>query len=254
MIRSLCHLVMAAAAATVALASCVPALPGELDPGATGAAGTGGVAGSSSATGGSIATGGSAVTGAAATSGPIGDAGQGGGAGTPVTCDPGCTPLPGCHDQALATPSPISTFESACTSVDPVDGRDGGWFVWGGGTSTVSPNPAQPFHVSCVGAAVSCFSACISGMLSGTGYPSVILGVSLRNGARVYDASAYESVVFSVLGGVGPNAAFRFKVPLAADTMVGNGDGTCTTDCFDAHATPLMRKRPQREVGGLGEA
>jgi len=240
-------LTLAGLTAAAVLAACVPTLPGELDPGATGAAGTGGVAGGAGGAGRGSATGGSAVTGIAASggiTGPTGVAAQGGGAGTPVLCDPGCTPIPGCQDQAPATPDSISRFESACTGVDPVDGRDGGWFVWGGGTSTVSPNPALPFRVSCLGAAGSCFSACVSGMLSGTGYPSVILGVALRNSARVYDASAYGSVVFSVLGGVGPNAALRFKVPLAADTMVGNGDGTCTTDCFDAYATPLLGSGP----------
>lgn len=37
-----------------------------------------------------------------------------GAAGAAVMCDPGCTPMAGCRDQALPTSSPISTFESLC--------------------------------------------------------------------------------------------------------------------------------------------
>ena len=153
MIQSLCHLVMAAAAATVALASCVPALPGELDPArrapqepaASPVAAAPPVAASPPAAAPSL--------GAAATSGPIRDAGQGGGASTPVMCDPRCTRSPAAtirrrrrparsrRSNRRALPSTPSTGETAAGSCAP------------GGTSTVSPNPAQPFHVSCVGAA-----------------------------------------------------------------------------------------------------
>ena len=31
----------------------------------------------------------------------------------------------------------------------------------------------------------------------------------------------------------------RLLVPLAADTMAGNGDGRCTTNCFDAYQAPI---------------
>lgn len=207
------------------IAACVPTLPAELDPQSTGAAGSNGSGAGGMST--------------RDDAGPGRTSGTGGGAGTLVMCDPGCVPMAGCQNQAPETPSPISNFESACTGVDPVAGRDGSWYLYAGGTTTITPTAAEPFRASCMGAAGSCYSACISGTLSGPEWPSVMLGVALRADARAYNMSGYGSVVFSVYGYIGASSELRFKVPLAADTMVGNGDGTCTAGCYDSYMQPL---------------
>lgn len=202
------------ASIAVLVAACVPGLPGELDPQGTGAAGASGAAGTSGA---------AAASGAAASK----------------LCDPGCIPMAGCRDQAPPTSSPISTFESACTHVDQIDGRDGGWYVYAGGTSVINPSPAEPFRVACQGAAGSCFSACVGGTLSGSSWPSVIVGFVPRANALAYDMSGYSGMVFSINGHIGVESKLRFKVSLVADTMVGNGDGACTEGCYDSYRTLL---------------
>ena len=211
-------------------AACVPGLPaGELDPQSTGAAGTNGAGAGGMSSGGHAAAPGS---------------GSGGSAGTPVMCDPGCVPTPGCSNP-VASPSPVSGLETACTTVDPFDGRDGGWYVAAADSTVITPSPGSEFQVTCTGAAGSCFSACITGKLSGSGYPWAMLGIALRKDARAYDMSRYRAISFFVTGSVGTNSNLSFRVPQVADTMVGTGDGACTQGCFDSYMTPLFDFRPQ---------
>ena len=206
------------------IAACVPELPsGELDPQSTGAAGSGGAGAGGTSAG--------------------GNAGQGlvsgGSGGTPAMCDPGCTPAPGCS-APIARPNPISGLETACTAVDPIGGRDGGWYVAAADGTTITPSPGNQFQVACTGAAGSCYSACISGRLSGSGYPWAILGIVPRKDARAYDVGRYRGLFFWVSGSIGANSTLSFKVPQSADTMVGNGDGACTQGCFAAYSVPLF--------------
>ena len=218
--RTFGYLTKAALVTGVVLAACVPTLPGELDPQSTGAAGADGMMAGGNAGQGLIS-------------------GTGGGAGTPAMCDPGCTPAPGCSDP-VATHSLVSGLETACRAVAAVDGRDGGWFVVAAEGTTISPGPGNMFQVACGGAAGSCFSACISGRLSGSGYPWAILGIVPRKDARAYDVSRYRGIFFWVTGSVGTNSTLSFKVPQIADTALGNGDGACTDRCFDAYAARLF--------------
>ncbi len=214
------------------IAACVPGLPtGELDPQSTGAAGTDG-----------SGAGGMAASGNAGQG--LASGGSGGGADWPVTCDPGCVPPPGCSNP-VSSPSPVSGLETACTTLDPFEGRDGGWYVAAADGTMITPSPGNQFQVACTGAAGSCFSACISGRLSGGGYPWAMLGIALRKDARAYDVSQYRGISFFVTGSVGRNSNLSFRVPQVADTMVGNGDGACTQGCFDAYMTPLFDFRPQ---------
>jgi len=238
---------LATVIAAVGLGACVPALPGsEL----TGNGGAG-----QSATGG--ASGAAGIAGAPAPGGRGGKMASSGVAGTP-TGFAGAGPVPGvmpgtcaaepkpCSSEPACTaPHPIgslvSSFETACPSVEPIDGRDGAWFVYATGTSTVNPDPSQGFKVSCRGDGDSCFAACIRGTLSGDGtvWPTVGLGFTPRAGEVLYDASAYSGISFNLWATVGPNSTLRLLVPLAADTMVGTGSGTCTTSCYDAYNVPL---------------
>jgi hypothetical protein len=137
----------------------------------------------------------------------------------------------------------VSSFETACGTADPVDGRDGGWFIYTTAASTASPAPTEPFRVTCGGADGSCFSACVSGTLNGNAagdWPTVGIGFTPRANAGAYDASRYRQIDFWMRAITGPGSTLRLLVPLKADTMVGNGDGTCTTNCFDAYNVPLV--------------
>ena len=78
-------------------------------------------------------------------------------------------------------------------------------------------------------------------MLAGNGvdWPTVGLGFTPRANGLAYDASRYHAIDFWMRALVGPGSTLRLLVPLKADTMVGTGDGTCTTDCFDAYNVVL---------------
>jgi hypothetical protein len=227
--------------ATVAIAAgmlgaCVPPLPGgSLDDG------TGGGGASSSGAGASPA--GTAglpdSSGRAASPGSTG--GGGSGPGPACTAAPlSCTAQPMCPEPTW-TGSPVSSFESDCNTVDPVDGRDGGWYVYTTANTTASPGPMEPFRATCPGAAGSCFANCVSGTLNGNGgdWPTAGLGFAPRLNAAAYDVSRYSAIDFWLHTSVGPGSTLRLLVPLKADTMVGNGDGTCTTNCFDAYSMIL---------------
>ena len=219
-----------AACVLVALGACVPPLPGGALEGASG--GSGGVGGGPPAAGGR--------GGAPFNMG--GHGGQAPDASAPTACAPAaCTEQPTCASPGWSG-SPVSSFETACGAVDAVDGRDGGWFVYTTANSIAAPGPTEPFRVACEGADGSCFSACVSGMLNGNDsrdWPSVGLGFTPRASAAAYDATRYTSIAFWMRALVGPNATLRLLVPLRADTMVGTGDGTCTTSCFDAYNVVL---------------
>jgi hypothetical protein len=220
MTRALDHLAKAAMTAATVIAACVPSLPGELDPQSTGAAG--GMSGSGA-------------------SGNAGQAPSDGGAGSSVLCDPECVPAPNCHDESAPTSSTISTFEHGCTHVDQVDGRSGGWFVAVSPSSTVTPAPNTPFVPACTGAAGTCFSACITGTLSGGPFPWALVGFAPRLNAAAYDASRYRGIAFDITGYIGAQSTVRFRVPLVADAMVGNGDGACLQNCYDSYTAVLPR-------------
>jgi hypothetical protein len=213
--------------------------------GATGRAGTGGPTGWAGAGGPTMPTGAAATGGSATGTGgptmPTGAAGTGGAGGSPGMCQPTkCATLPnGCYG-APPIGSPVSDFESGCGDLAPVDGRDGGWFVYANGTTIVDPDPDEPFRVACAGAFGSCFSACITGTLSGDGteWPSVGLGFVPRAAAALYDVTRYRGISFVLAGRSGPNSIARLLAPLAADTRVEDG-GTCTANCFDAYMAPL---------------
>jgi hypothetical protein len=217
---------------------CVPALPGGTLEGATG--GIGGLAGSSAGVAGATAMGGGpaphpARGGAPFTTGIGGS--QASDAAVPEACLPeSCTEQVGCTSPSW-NGSPVSSFETACGAVDAVDGRDGGWFVYATASSLASPGVTEPFHVSCEGAEKSCFSACVSGTLAGNGvdWPTVGIGFTPRLNGAAYDASGYSAIAFWLRAFVGPNSTLRLLVPLKADTKVGTGDGTCTTNCYDAY-------------------
>ena len=213
------------------IAACVPGLPtDELDPHSPGNGGAGGM-------------GAGATAGQGPTSG--GSGGVRGGSPPPSPlCDPGCVPPPGCTTP-VSSPTPVSGLETACTTLDSFDGRDGGWYVAAADGTTITPSPGNQFQVACRGAAGSCFSACISGRLSGGAYPWAMLGIALRKDARAYDLSRYRAISFFVTGSVGVNSNLSFRVTQVADTMVGTGDGACTQGCFDSYMTPLFDFRPQ---------
>ena len=187
---------------------------------------------------------GGALEGAAGRSGGTGSGASGGNGGTGAggaACPRNCDPPSGCAEPAWSG-SAVSSFESGCATLDAVDGRDGGWFVYQTANSTATPGPTQPFSVFCGGGDGSCFSACVSGMLNGNAagdWPSVGIGFTPRANAAAYDASRYGGIDFWLRAIVGPRSTLRLLVPLQADTMVGNGDGTCTTNCFDAYTVPL---------------
>ena len=140
----------------------------------------------------------------------------------------------------------MSSFETACGAIDAVDGRDGSWFVYATANSIASPGPKEPFRVSCEGADGSCYAACVSGMLAGNGVdsPTVGLGFTPRANGVAYDASRYHAIDFWMHAFVGPGSTLRLLVPLKADTMVGTGDDTCTTDCLDACSVMLPAAPP----------
>jgi len=222
--------------AFIPLAACVPPLPGGTLEAASG--GGGGVAGGSGAVAGAASSGRAA---APFNTGVGGSQAAGSGANAPGTCaPPACTEQPQCASPSW-NGSPVSSFETACGAVDAVDGRDGGWFVYATANSTASPGPTEPFRVACGSADKSCYSACVSGVLNGNGvdWPTVGLGFTPRANAAAYDASRYSAIDFWIRAFVGPSSALRLLVPLKADTMVGNGDGTCTADCFDAYNVVL---------------
>jgi hypothetical protein len=143
--------------------------------------------------------------------------------------------------EPIWTGSAVSSFETDCNTVDAVDGRDGGWYMYTTANTTASPGPLEPFRATCPGAAGSCFANCVSGMLNGNGvdWPTAGIGFTPRANAAAYDISRYSAIDFWLHASVGPASALRLLVPLKADTMVGNGDGTCTTSCFDAYNTIL---------------
>jgi len=257
--------------ATIALClmtgACVPPLPGgSLDTGAGGAAGstsvsTGGKGGVSapSARGGSPGSGaiaGSAFTGGGGSGGmptpggpppnlggwpgpgeTTGSAGTSG-ADAGLTCAaPRCTP----HSCMGGSPRPsaVSGFESQCSDLAPVDGRDGAWFVYATGPTMTDPSPNEPFRVACDGAFGSCYASCIRGTLSGSGYPTAGIGFVPVKDYKAYDVSAYRGIGFSLfVGNVPPSASFRVQVPLVADQDPAYG-GTCTTNCFNTYQAPL---------------
>lgn len=226
------------AMASAVIGACVPPLPGgSLDDG------TGGAAGASSSGAGAAGTAGfPGSSGRAASPGIGGVTGGGGSDGGPA-----CRALPLSCVEQQACPEPtwtgsgVSSLETACNTVDTVDGRDGGWYVYTTANTTASPGPTEPFRVTCPGAAGSCFAACVSGTLDGNGvdWPTAGIGFTPRANAAAYDASRYSAIDFWLHASVGQGSTLRLLVPLKADTMVGNGDGTCTTNCFDAYSTIL---------------
>jgi len=231
------------AIALSALGACVPPLPGgALDDGTGGAAGT-----TSTGAAGTLSSGMAAVPGSSGrglTPGNTGSAGSTGpGPGDACRALPlSCTAQPVCTEP-IWTGSAVSSFETACAAVDAVDGRDGGWYVYATANTTASPAPTEPFHATCPGADGSCFAACVSGMLNGNGgidWPTAGIGFTPRANAAAYDASRYSAIDFWLHVSVGPSSTLRLLVPQMADTMVGNGDGACVTDCFDAYSAVLV--------------
>jgi hypothetical protein len=235
-----------AVAFLVALGACVPPLPGGTLEGAAG--GSGGGAGATASVGGgpppSAGSGGRPPPPAGRGGAPI-NTGVGGSQASDASAPPACAPAACTQQLACAQPvwygTPVSSFETACGAIDAVDGRDGGWFVYTTANSIASPGPMEPFRVSCEGADKSCYSACVSGMLAGNGvdWPTVGIGFTPRANGAAYDASSYSAIAFWMRAFVGPNSTLRLLVPLKADSMVGTGDGTCTTDCFDAYNVVL---------------
>jgi hypothetical protein len=244
-----------AACVLVALGACVPPLPDAVLEGAAGGAGsqgagTGGLAGGSAG----MAAGGRGGAPRGGFGGRPPLAGRGGvpfntgmaaspasDASVPPTCAPAsCAEQPACVPPSW-NGSPVSSFETACGTIDAVDGRDGGWFIYTTASSTASPGPTEPFRVSCESADNSCYSACVSGTLNGNGvdWPTVGIGFTPRANAAAYDASRYSAIAFWIRAFVGPNSTLRLLVPLKADTIVGTGDGACTTNCFDAYSVVL---------------
>lgn len=155
----------------------------------------------------------------------------------PPCASASCTPDPTC----VGTPpsgSPVSNFESGCADGARVDGRDGGWFVRATRESVVDPDPHGSFHVSCGGAANSCFAACVSGALSGGGWPTAALRFLPRLDGTAYDVTRYRGISFYFSVRVGPSTLFSFQVPLATDAVAASGGGA-GTDWVDPHMVPL---------------
>jgi len=135
--------------------------------------------------------------------------------------------------------SPVSGFTSQCNDVAAVDGRDGVWFVYATGSSMVDPSPNEPFRVACNGAGHSCYSGCIRGTLSGSGYPTAGIAFTPVKDYKAYDVSLYRGLAFFLyVDSVPPSASFRFQVPLVADQDPAYG-GSCTTGCFNTYMLPL---------------
>ena len=158
-----------------------------------------------------------------------------------TTCQP-CLKKAACSDTSRDLPDLVAGLESGCGFIEARDGRNGGWFtIVKPGESQVNPD-TQNFTVftpSCEAANGSCYSACISGTIAGPGYPYAGLGIVFHNGALMYDLSRWRGVSFYVRGSVGSSSMLLFQIPLAADSMVGVGSGTCTASCNDAYQIPV---------------
>jgi hypothetical protein len=162
--------------------------------------------------------------------------------GVSLTCQP-CLKTPGCTDTSRYLSELVSGLESGCGLIERSEGRDGGWFtIVKPGESQVNPDTQNlaAFTPSCEAANGSCYSACISGTISGPGYPYAGLGIVFHPGAIMYDLSRWRGVSFYVRGTVGFSSVLRFAIPLAADTIVGVGSGTCTgASCNDSYQVPV---------------
>jgi hypothetical protein len=91
-----------------------------------------------------------------------------------------------------------------------------------------------------LGAYGSCYSACITGYLSGSSYPSAGLSLALEPNHGTYDLSQYQGVSFAVRGTVGPTSRLRFSVSTVDEQSVGSG-GTCTSggQCNDSYSSDV---------------
>jgi hypothetical protein len=137
-------------------------------------------------------------------------------------------------------PNLVAGLESGCAVPEVRNGRATSWGTYANGVSTVAPAPTAPFLPTALGANGSCYSACITGYLSGSSYPYAGVGVYLEPNHGTYDLSPYQSVSFAVRGTVGPSSRVRFSVSTVDEQSAGTG-GTCTSgvQCNDSYSTDV---------------